>query len=888
MRQKILQKCKKQISFMMATVMVMMGCSVTPLNKVKAETVKQTKVVASYDFEGEDTEGWGPRGDESAELTSAVSHSGKQAVKVTDRVETWNGVSCDVTDLLEDGKSYTVKIWVMFDNNSYGNQQSMTLSFATTIDGTEYYNNLTSANVYCGNWTLFEGNFTYSADTEKVQVYMEGGTHDFYIDDVTLETEVYSEDIGTYDFESSLSGWEPRNEESVAVSDAESYTGSSSAFVSGRTESWEGIQKDVTSLLEDGETYTVKMYVMYNDESADSAVDMSLSAATTVDGTESYANLKNQSVKKGVWTPFEGSFTFSSGMEKAKLYIEGGTQDFYVDNISISKNKAADIQEDLPSLKDLFAQYNCRIGTSIVMNEFNAAEKAIIKKHFNSLTIGNEMKPDSVLNYDATVAYMEETGDQTTPQISFSKASPMLKYCEANGIEIRGHVLAWHSQTPKWFFTENYSQEQGAQFVSKEVMLQRLQNYIKAVFETISEQYPNLKIYTWDVVNEAVQNDGNGYRPAGTEANQDTSLWMKVIGEDFIEKAFEYAREYAPAGTQLAYNDYNEYMDAKTNMIYNICSDLADKGLIDVVGMQMHLSTDFPSVSMFEKAARKFATIPGVKLEITELDMTTQDHSTSGLEAQGKKYKAYFDSIKSLIKEGVNFDSITFWGVRDTDSWRASQYPCLFDKEYQAKPAFYGVVGDSVITTVPPVTTTGVPVVTPSKPAVTSSAPVVSPSKPAVTPSVPVVTPSNPAVTPSVPVQPSKEPVQGAPEVSVKTTVGSTINQTYNITPAAGSAVDTSKLTIRFYYTKDGAKDQKFWCDNAGIQMPEAPYYVAYTENVKGTFGDGYVELSFDKDYTFSSGALAIQVRINQSDWSGYTNLTCGDLEVYYDGVRVQ
>ena len=96
------------------------------------------------------------------------------------------------------------------------------------------------------------------------------------------------------------------------------------------------------------------------------------------------------------------------------------------------------------------------------------------------------------------------------------------------------------------------------------------------------------------------------------------------------------------------------------------------------------------------------------------------------------------------------------------------------------------------------------------------------------------------------------------------------------------------RKTYIINYTKDDSKAQSFWCDNAGIQMPVSPYYVAYTQNVKGTFGDGYLDITFDKEYSFSSGSLTLQVRFNQEDWSAYTNLVCGELEVYYDGVRVQ
>ena len=676
--------------------------------------------------------------------------------------------------------------------------------------------------------------------------------------------------VATFDFEGEdTEGWEPRGTETASVSADAHYTGNQCAKASDRTKTWHGISRDITSLLEDGESYTLRVWVMYDNSNYGNQQSMTLSVATTVNGKETYTNLKSQNVYVNNWTLFEGAFTYNSSMEVVKMYIEGGTHDFYIDNASVNQNAPASIQQDITSLKDVFAPYDCKVGTAVTVNELNSSEKAIIAKHFNSITVGNEMKPDAVLDYDATVAYMEETGDDTTPMVSFTKAAPILKYCEANGIEIRGHVLAWHSQTPRWFFAENFSQDSNAALVSKEVMLQRLENYIKAVFETLEKEYPDLKIYTWDVVNEALENNGNGYRAPGTQANTSSSLWMQVIGEDFIEAAFTYARKYAPTGTLLAYNDYNEYMPAKRDLMYEIASGLKEKGLIDVIGMQMHLSTSYPTVSMFESAVRKFASIEGIKIEITEFDMTTYDSSESGMKAQGEKYKAYFDCIKKLMAEGIDFNSITLWGVRDTDSWRASQYPCVFDENYQAKPAFYGIVGDGVVTPAP----------TSETPATT-----VAPTAAAPTSETPVTTVVPTSETPAT----SIAPVDGAPVVSVNTNISSNISQTYTITPSAGKSVDTSKLVIRYNYTKDDSKGQSFWCDNAGIQMPVSPFYVAFTQNVVGTFGDGYLEISFSKAATFDSGSLAVQVRFNQEDWSSYTNFVGGDVEVYYDGVRVQ
>ena len=181
-----------------------------------------------------------------------------------------------------------------------------------------------------------------------------------------------------------------------------------------------------------------------------------------------------------------------------------------------------------------------------------------------------------------------------------------------------------------------------------------------------------------------------------------------------------------------------------------------------------------------------------------------------------------------------------------------------------------------------------------------SVAPSVEPSiepsvEPSVAPSVePSVAPSvEPSIEPSVApsVEPSKEPVvsedPSAPDVKVSTTISGGISQVYNITAKAGTTVDLSKLVIRFNYKKDGNKEQKFWCDSAGLQLSEAPYYTSIGEDVKATFGNGYVDIAFDTDTVIKNGKLTLGVRFNQADWSAYSNFEAGSCQVIYDGVIV-
>ena len=136
------------------------------------------------------------------------------------------------------------------------------------------------------------------------------------------------------------------------------------------------------------------------------------------------------------------------------------------------------------------------------------------------------------------------------PQISLNEADEILKFAGENKIPVRGHVLVWHSQTPDWFFKENF--DPNGAWVSKDKMTKRLENYIKTVMETLKKDYPDVEFYAWDVVNEAASDAGT-IRDAGSNNEVDgQSAWVKVYGDQsYISLAFEFAKKYAPAGCKL-------------------------------------------------------------------------------------------------------------------------------------------------------------------------------------------------------------------------------------------------------------------------------------------------------------------------------------------------
>ena len=337
-----------------------------------------------------------------------------------------------------------------------------------------------------------------------------------------------------------------------------------------------------------------------------------------------------------------------------------------------------------------------KIGAAI--NSWKTDEpdyRALILRHFNSITAENEMKPMYVLDREGT----RKLGDPVRTALNFDKVDKLLAFARDNGIGVRFHVLCWHGQTPLWFFTENWedvSLEQltagdFAAFASKETILKRLEYYIQAVMTHVNTAFPGV-VYAWDVVNEAIDPDqGNekGYR--------EKSPWAQSVGApDFILAAFRAAKRYKAPGQQLYYNDYECYNEKKLPHILNLLRLLKSEELVDGMGMQAHLIMDYPSVEQCEKAARAYGAL-GLSVQVTELDIHCPDGSEAGQQALARKYAAYFDMLLRLKKDGIDVNCATFWGLTDKDSWlpgfrKTESYPLLFTGDLKTKPAYEAVL----------------------------------------------------------------------------------------------------------------------------------------------------------------------------------------------------
>ena len=311
-------------------------------------------------------------------------------------------------------------------------------------------------------------------------------------------------------------------------------------------------------------------------------------------------------------------------------------------------------QEQIPALRDCVEQkMGCRIGCAITGKEpWDIPLWNLVTTHFNAVTLGNELKPDSLFGYSngkcPGTQEAELNGETiTVPVIDFSNPEKILnKFVKWNEvhpdreIKVRGHVLVWHSQTPEWFFHEDYDKTKP--YVSKEEMDKRQEWYIREVlthFTGEDSPYKGL-FYGWDVVNEAVSDGTGTYRTDAENPSEDlsndthgnnSSWWHVYQSEEFIINAFKYANKYAPADLELYYNDYNECMAKKREGIVALLQAVKDQegepGVgtrITAMGMQGHYGVDSPSYTDVEASAKAYGAVVG-NIQITEWDLSSSD-----------------------------------------------------------------------------------------------------------------------------------------------------------------------------------------------------------------------------------------------------------------------
>lgn len=349
-----------------------------------------------------------------------------------------------------------------------------------------------------------------------------------------------------------------------------------------------------------------------------------------------------------------------------------------------------------PALKDLCSDFFTLgvglNGSSLENQTLNMPEyMAVAKKHFNSCTMTNLMKSAYLLDQDASI--QSAAGGDGSPVLTFAAIDPALEWCMQNDMKMRGHTLVWHTQTPDWFFRENY--DSNADYTDKETMLFRMESYIAQLMTHVQDNYPGV-VYCWDVVNEAVDPD-KGDRSSAflcrTENAGTPNPWYLTIGEDYVEMAFTYARKYAADDVKLFYNDFNTYQTEKRDAIYTLCSSLKEKGLIDGIGMQGYWGVDSPTTGILELTIKKFAELE-LEIQITELSVSVTEEDDASFKKQGDRYGQIFMALKALDTAGggkADITNVTFFGLIDHYRPGDTTNSRLFDGGFQPKPAFESV-----------------------------------------------------------------------------------------------------------------------------------------------------------------------------------------------------
>ena len=639
-------------------------------------------------------------------ITSDYAHNGNSSLYVFARTADWGAPRCSLSGVAVPGQTYTFSAYAMFaDGNDY---QNMALKLLyTDSSGQDQYKDIKNVSAKKGEWTELTGSYSIPENVTNIILYVEmpGANTDqcYYIDDITVNGEkvdVSYETEYNNDFDDGTAqGWTGRGSATASVVNTASHSGDYSLFISGRTQLWNGASINKSDMLQSGKYYSLGCYVMYNEDKWSKQQKFSINLQYDLNGKENYYTIATATANKGEWTYVGSELTIPEGAVNCAVYIQTGyvstpaeqdLMDFYVDDCTGKQLPDPAIQDDLTPLKDAYAD-EFKLGCASTDSELTQkASQDLILKHYNSLTLGNELKPDSVLNQAESIAYLKQTGDDTNPQVSFKSADKLLKFAAKNHIPVRGHVLVWHSQTPDWFFKENY--EADGAWVDKDTMNKRLENYIKNVMTTLAEEYPDVEFYAWDVVNEAASDAGTIREAGSNNVKSGQSAWVQVYGDQsYILKAFEYARKYAPAGCKLFYNDYNEYNTAKMNYIVSdILKPLIAAGTIDGMGMQSHISMSTPTIDQYKKAMQTYSDL-GLEIQVTELDVSQKSNAAADQLELAQRYQDCFKMYKEMKASGVNLSAVVIWGITDSTSWIGG-YPLLFDKDYQAKPSYYAVV----------------------------------------------------------------------------------------------------------------------------------------------------------------------------------------------------
>lgn len=511
-----------------------------------------------------------------------------------------------------------------------------------------------------------------------------------------------------------------------------------------------------TELTEMGKTHHAAKFIPA-DDSFDTVEHISLSVQTTksqltitkpkassvaAGNTLSASTLSGGSAKNASGTTVSGKFTWANGDELVTtpgsikylaVFTPNDTVKYRTETVYVTvKVTGSEVNTssqtnvlDGSTLKQAYEDIFGKVGNALVGFQMQDDDcLSFIQTHYNSVTMGNEMKPDYLLKYSwspqlqssnpegyvDTSEFTYEYKDTQYPQIDMDAIDSYIEIAYAKGMKMRYHVFVWHQQTPQWFFKENF--DQNADYVTPEVMNGRLEYLIRNVMTHIYSYQNDEGVYigrevvdSWDMANEYLHNYNNGYRSYWDEVyypdyEYNEKKHSDILNPVYIKEAFAIGHSILEDfdmldRASLFYNDFNTYMvgDEIVQLVnyFNTKDEINPDAevLCDGVGMQTHLDMAYPDIASIGTSAIDKFKEAGFEIQMTEMDLTDYGQSEISQTNQARKWYNLMMLLLTEKDSGAKLTGIIWWGPSDDNSWRSDGVPLLFTKYWQAKEHYF-------------------------------------------------------------------------------------------------------------------------------------------------------------------------------------------------------
>jgi len=502
-----------------------------------------------------------------------------------------------------------------------------------------------------------------------------------------------------------LGGWAPRSDPAKGANKLQvvrdiKHSGSASLRVFDRKFTWQGAIHKLTDAPVAGDVYSMTAWIYFQEGPATGAFTLSVERAfKNAAAPHMFQNIATFQVKKGEWTEIKTEYTVGTDPTQASIsvYFElpykednlvGANDkiDFWLDDIKFIKLDPASrprAEQNIPNLADAWRRH-FDIGAAVSQADVDVSSQnaQLLMKHFTVLVAENDQKMEII--------------QPTEGRFNWGPVDKIISFGEMTGMRFRWKSLVQHTQNPAWVFQDKAAPSRPA---SKEVLNERLKTHI----QTIVRRYRG-RVESYNVVDEVLSDR------AGLRTGAEGSKWHEILGPEYIDNAFRWAREADPRA-QLVINEVGLESDTrKRQEMVNLLRGMKQRGVpVDAVGLQMHIDIRGPSTQQIRETIEALAAT-GVKVMITELDISIytsrgearKTATPALLLEQAQRYKDLFALFQEQIQKGNLANMVVIWGTNDGTSWKnnnpvpgRTDAPLLFDARFQSKPAFWALVNPS-------------------------------------------------------------------------------------------------------------------------------------------------------------------------------------------------